>query len=170
MKLFNTEKYNLARLKPLAIDVELNKCTHSSFNEATGHCEECGVAPIIEMDMASLAIATKVVIGHIETYKMIGKCLTKKERKLAQKYFDMIPLLKNLNSLHDVCEERYEEAIKLLDGIDEDNTEEEKSNCSFLKALALEDEDDEEESCPNVLAEDEPSESELKMHKSEKLL
>lgn len=105
---FNKIKYNVKRLKPRPEDIELNKCTHEIFDKETGECPVCGVivSPDTNFNDNDLLLAAQNVIDHLESMKMIANaCMSKKEIKAAQKYFDMIPLLQNVDVLLDICKE-----------------------------------------------------------------
>ena len=152
MDKFNHEKLNIARLKPNATDVELNKCTHMFIDEETSTCTVCGKH--ITCDIAfdeETSKAIDLVIDKLESLKMVmNELSSKKELKIAQPYFDMIPLLKNLESLQNVVVDDYTNYINTLNQIAANkNTEseqsEERDEETFLKALTLEDENDEEE-------------------------
>lgn len=149
MKGFSSEKLNIERLKPKAIDIELNKCTHLSIDEQTSTCTICGkhVSCNIAFDEETdKAIA--LIIDKIESLKMVMSELgTSKELKIAQPYFNMIPLLNNLESLQDVVVHNYSTYIDTLNQIHAEETAEFENDSkeTFIKALALEDEDDESE-------------------------
>lgn len=103
---FNKTKYNIERLKPRPEDIELNKCTHEIFDKDDGKCAVCEtvVSPNIIFNQMELWQAIETVSDHLECMKMIvNSCMSRKEAKAAQKYFDMIPLLNNLEVLYDIC-------------------------------------------------------------------
>lgn len=108
-KYFNKNLYNAKKLKPKAEDIELNKCMH--IVEDSNECLICGTIVNRILDINELIDHSNNIINYLETMKMIaGYAFSKKELKTAQKYFDMIPLLKNINSLYDICNEYMEEA------------------------------------------------------------
>ena len=117
---FNKEKYNTKRLQPRIEDIELNKCTHEVFDKTTGECAECGTKVNISftlIDENEFIYSVNDVIDQLESMKMIvNSCMNKQEIKAAQKYFDMIPLLKNINTLYDICKNEVE--LSTLDEID----------------------------------------------------
>ena len=108
-KLFNQEKLNIERLKPKAEDVELNKCDHMLIDEETSTCTICGkhiTCNIAYDEETNKAVNT--IIDMLESLKMVmNEVSSKKELKVAQSYFDMIPLLKNLSSLEKVVVDDY---------------------------------------------------------------
>lgn len=111
---FNKEKYNIKRLEVRDEDIERNKCTHEIFDKESGECAICGTevnpnAPWFNED--ELISAVDTVIDHLETMKMIvNSCMSKKEIRAAQEYFDMIPLLNNIDTLYNICMEEFNNA------------------------------------------------------------
>lgn len=103
---FNKIKYNIKKLKPRAEDIVLNKCTHAIFCKEDGKCASCKttVDPNVCLNETELNYAVEVIVNHLECMKMITNiCMSKKEIRAAKKYFKMIPLLKNLYILYDIC-------------------------------------------------------------------
>lgn len=99
---FNIRKRNIKRLRPRPEDIELNKCTH--YLGEDGRCSICGIELETEIVLEDLYTSSETIIDYLETLKMLSEyVLTKKERKAAQRYFNMIPLLKNIIGLYDVC-------------------------------------------------------------------
>lgn len=120
---FNKEKHNIKRLQPRVEDIELNKCTHEIFDKTTGECALCGTKVSIDFSWFKENEFTESidnVIDELESMKMIiNSCMGDKEIKAAQKYFNMIPLLKNIGALYDICKENV--CISSLDTVDLDN-------------------------------------------------
>ena len=112
-KYFNKEKFNIERLQPQKEIIEMNNCTH--LNLKNNRCEDCGIYLEEEMNLDELVEAGQVITGYLETMKMVANVtLSKKEMKVAQKYFDMLPLLYNLTELYEVCEEEYGNYLKVM--------------------------------------------------------
>lgn len=149
-KQFNEEKYNIKKLQPKATDLELNKCTHLYFDKDSGECMMCGYKLDFNIhDLEELQKSANYLIKNLETFKTIlCSCGSVKEIAAAKKYFDMIPLLKNIDALHSI-------GIDMLINSSQENIEEELEDQNeeyFIKALALEDEsedDTKEEVTPN---------------------
>ena len=115
---FNEEMYNTKRLQPRNEHIEFNKCTHAVINE-NNKCVLCGTELKLALKSSELLHSADVIIDYLESMKMLSNGMSKKECKAAQKYFDMIPLLKNINNLYDICNEKsnqlneiYEELYK----------------------------------------------------------
>lgn len=144
MKLkFNKEKYNIKRLQPRAEDIEVNKCTHEIFSKEDGQCAVCNtvVDPNMCLDEELLTSSVDIIITHLHCMKMVvNSCMGKKEIKAAQKYFDMIPLLQNIDALYNICIEEFNntvlDTVELNERIDDliDKTEESKENLRKLSS------------------------------------
>lgn len=103
---FNKTKYNINMLKPTPESIEKNKCTHEVFAVEDGSCLTCGVnaSPKKCLNPDKLIEAKATMIEHLQCMKMVANsCLSKKEIKAAQKYFDMIPLLEKIDVLYNIC-------------------------------------------------------------------
>lgn len=105
---FNKIRYNIKRLKPRVEDIELNKCTHKMYCKEDGLCGYCGtqVSPdnIFDENGLELAAAADTIIDYLECMKMIvNNCMSNKEIRATKKYFNMIPLLNNIDTLYDMC-------------------------------------------------------------------
>ena len=150
MKSFNKEKLNIETLKPQAKDIELNKCTHIMYDEDTKICEDCGVNLNLELSEDELITMANNLITYLETLKMvINLCGSKKEIRAMQKYFNMIPLLKNIKNVHYVCEESHNEYLNFIevlaymeeqdDQIEENNedTKNDENSEGIFKSLSL---------------------------------
>lgn len=99
---FNKTAYNIKKLIPREEDIEFNKCTHTT--DENGVCYLCGIEMELNINLNDLVNSTNVLISYLETMKMIANSsLRKKEFKVAKEYFDMIPLLKNITALYDIC-------------------------------------------------------------------
>lgn len=153
MKQFNKTNYDVKRLQPKAKDVELNKCIHTYFDEDNAHmCAICGTNLKLDFSIVELEDASQKIIEYLETCKMIlNSCSHPKIVKAAQKYIDMIPLLKNIPALYDISAEEFRNAS--VDSLEEDTVlvaefpENEYSECGpdcFINSLALEDESEED--------------------------
>ena len=112
MKKFNKMKFNIKKLKPLPEAIELNKCIHTLLDEETGECAVCKNKIKLELPTESdILNASTCIVNSLETMKMIvNSCMSKKEIRAAQKYFDMIPLLNNISSLYEICTEELKTA------------------------------------------------------------
>ena len=149
-KQFDQEKYNVKKLQPKATDIELNKCTHLYFDKDSGECLMCGYNLDFNVhDLEELQKSANYLVKNLETFKTIlYSCGSIKEIVAAKKYFDMIPLLKNIDALHSI-------GIDMLINSSQDPIEDELSEQNeeyFIKALALEDESEDdvkEEVTPN---------------------
>ena len=115
---FKQQKYNIKRLQPKVRDIELNKCTHC-IEEDDLICWICGEEIELNLNYNELIESADTIIRQLETMKFISNLtMTKKEFKAAKKYFDMIPLLKNITELYNICDEnltQYEQALEELD-------------------------------------------------------
>lgn len=127
---FNKVKYNIKKLQLRPEDIEANKCTHEVFSKEDGECAECGIVvnPDVCFDEENFTKAVDIVITHLESMKMIvNTCMTKGEIKAAQKYFNMIPLLHNIDTLYDICIEELNntelDIVDLYEPIDYDKME-----------------------------------------------
>lgn len=111
---FSKAKYNARRLRPRAEDIVFNLCTHEIIDKEEGLCAICGTEVDLKYNFyqtGDIERAAETLINSLECMKMItNSCLSKKEKKAAQYYFDIIPLLKNITTLHDICSEALESA------------------------------------------------------------
>lgn len=120
MKRFNKTEYNVKRLQPREEDIELNKCTHKDIDE-NNKCICCRTPIELELDINDLMDVTSIIISYLESMKIIASgTFSKKEYKEAKKYFDMIPLLKNIGSLYNICSDINELYLKEEEEIDEE--------------------------------------------------
>jgi hypothetical protein len=145
MRRFNEEKYFVKKLQPKATDIELNKCTHECFDKDTGECALCSYMLKFDIhDEEELYKSVKYLIERLETFKTIMySCGSAKEIAAAKKYFDMIPLLKNIGSLNDICIDKFinsNQEVVDIDILTEQNKNVPEDTCTFLKALTLENE------------------------------
>lgn len=120
---FNKILYNIKRLKPKPEDIEANKCHHCIDEEKDDDiCILCGTEIERDLNFNNLTYHSNMVIQYLESMKMIANCsLTKKELKAAQKYFDMIPLLKNISNLYNICSEEQENLDTYLNEYSQDD-------------------------------------------------
>ena len=121
-KRFNLIKCNAKKLKPKREHVKMNKCTHSIVNN-DNVCLVCGWNINTDLNLDEFLRSADVVADYLETMKMIisNTCCTRAERKAAQKYFNMIPLLSNIESLYKISYDK----SKLADNNDSEvNTNE----------------------------------------------
>ena len=107
MSKFNKTKYNIRRLQPAAVDVELNKCNHLLDSESESYdCVLCGININPNLNIDKIKTSASILVEQLETLKIVANgCLNRRELKECQKYFDMIPLLKNIGALYSVCED-----------------------------------------------------------------
>ena len=146
MKQFNEEKFNVKKLQPKATDIELNKCTHECFDKYTGECALCGYKLHFDIhDPKELYKSVNYLIEKLEAFKTIMySCGSDKEISAAKKYFDIIPLLKNIDSLHNICLSQFisSSVYVVEDEPDIDSIDQNKDDSDqyFLKSLTLEDE------------------------------
>jgi len=122
-KKFNPEKANFEAIKPSNYTKEINKCTHPDVDE-NGICKVCDAVLNTDMDAGELEMAAYTLISYLESMKMqINKSSTsRKVKREADKYFDMIPYLTNITDLYEVCKSyvaakeikdvKYEKAVK----------------------------------------------------------
>jgi hypothetical protein len=99
-------KFNVEKLKPA--DNMWDKCGHSVFCQETGECDICGAILNTKINADKLEESIEYIISSLEYYKMImyNTKSTKAEIKAANKYFKMIPLLENIFSLSNVCDDK----------------------------------------------------------------
>lgn len=104
---FNKRNYNIKRLQPSADEIELNRCTHIVDVESEKYeCLLCGTIIKQNLDIENFINSAFNVAEYLETMKMVANnSLSRKEYKAAQKYFDMIPYLRNIRALYNICEE-----------------------------------------------------------------
>ena len=102
---FNFEEYTVMRLQPKAESIELNKCNHDDITD-NNRCILCGKKINTNLNLKELIDASDIIINTLESMKMVVTHMSKKERRVAQKYFHMIPLLKNIGTFYDVCNEK----------------------------------------------------------------
>ena len=120
MKRFNKQEYNIKRLQPKAEDIEINRCPHKEIDDES-KCTCCKTLIETDLDLSTLLCVAETMISYLESMKIVASdVLTNKEFKEANKYFNMIPLLKNIGNLYDICSEANEEALKIEDEISED--------------------------------------------------
>jgi hypothetical protein len=109
------EKYHTTKMQPKLEDIELNKCIHNAEN-IDSKCPICGSKIDTNMDLEKLLSSADTLISYLETMKMVSNTvLTSKEIKAAQKYFDMIPLLKNIESIYNICKDEFEHYIYYIE-------------------------------------------------------
>lgn len=127
---FNKAKFNIKRLSPHKEDIEKNKCTHDIFAAEDGECQECGTFINTDLKSDELLMASAKLIQYLETMKMVinNSELSKSEIRAAKKYTDIIPLLKNINALYDICKEQIENSSVIpVDNV-ENNSKEDNGN------------------------------------------
>lgn len=121
MKTFDKANYNVKRLKPKAEDIELNKCRHMINSADDDKCILCGTDIDIELSSNELIYAADTLVDYLESMKLIANYfLSNKENRAAQKYFNMIPLLKNITELYIICSEEVNNALSSEDDSDDD--------------------------------------------------
>ena len=134
---------NVKKLKPNKIHMELNKCNHIVENFEQDTCPICNAEITPKLSIGHLEDITNDLVKYLETMKMITNCtLSKTEIKATKKYFDMIPLLKNINALYDICYNEYELYLSVLNN--DDNCEDSNEDCYDIPVIRKELQDGED--------------------------
>ncbi len=118
-------KESTRNTKLLNANLFKNKCCHigglqlSSDNQHV--CISCGSHIKSHMDIKELQKASKIIIDYLETMKLIMYYShpTKKELRVANKYFKTVPYLKNIDALYNICQDKLKN-IESLQQTDED--------------------------------------------------